>query len=325
MLPKRLKSGDEIRVISPAISLSAISKEIREIAINTLKNLELNITFSRNSEEIDEFKSSSIQSRIEDIHEAFKDRSVKAILTAIGGSNSNQLLRYLDYDLIKANPKIFCGYSDITAIGNAIYAKTKLVTYYGPNFSTFGMSKGLDYTTKYFKKCLSSSKPFAVNAADSWSDDNWLIDQEKRKFIKNDGYFRINSGTAEGKIIGGNLCTLNLLHGTEYMPKLKDSILFLEDDEVSNAQTFDRDLQSLIHQPGFKYVKGIAIGRFQKASNISTNKLIKIIKTKKELNNIPVIANIDFGHTTPQITFPIGGTVKLSAEDKNINLEIIKH
>ncbi|MCL4380760.1 LD-carboxypeptidase [Candidatus Marsarchaeota archaeon] len=324
MLPKKLKPGDGVRVISPAMSLSIISKEVKEIAIDTLKNLELNITFSRNSEEIDEFDSSLIQSRIEDIHEAFKDESVKAILT-IGGLNSNQLLKYLDYDLIKANPKIFCGYSDITAIGNAIYAKTKLVTYYGPHFSTFGMSKGLDYTTKYFKKCLCSSKPFAVNPSDSWSDDTWFIDQEKREFIKNDGYLKINSGIAEGRIIGGNLCTLNLLHGTEYMPKLKGSILFLEDDEGSNAQIFDRDLQSLIHQPGFEYVKGIAIGRFQKASDIPESRLIKIIKTKKELNGIPVIANVDCGHTAPRITFPIGGTAKLSAEDGNINLEIIKH
>lgn len=325
MIPKKLKRGDEIRVISPALSLSIISKKIRELATKRLNELGFKLTFSTNSEEIDEFNSSSIKSRINDLHEAFSDNNVKGILTAIGGSNSNQILRYIDYEIIKSNPKVLCGYSDITALQNAIYTKTKLVTYSGPFFSTLGMAKGLDYTLGYFKKCVTSSRAFDVKPSRLWSDDSWYIDQERRKFIKSKGYLAINTGNAEGKIIGGNLCTFNLLQGTEYMPKLKDSILFIEDDDVTRAQVFDRDLQSLIHQPGFDGVKGILIGRFQKESKISDRTLTKIIKTKKELDTIPVLANIDFGHTTPHITYPIGGIAKLSAENRGIKLTIIKH
>ena len=147
----------------------------------------------------------------------------------------------------------------------------------------------------------------------------WYKDQDKREVMKNDGWLVINKGAASGTLLGANLCTFNLLQGTEYMPNLKDSVLFLEDDEDgSKNDGFDRDLQSLIHQPSFKGVKGIVIGRFQKTSNVTKEKLIKIIKSKAELKNIPVIANVDFGHTSPIITFPIGGEVRMDTKKKSI-------
>ena len=148
MMPAKLKKGSKIRVISPSRSLSIISMENRDDAIKRLGEIGLSISFSENAEEFDEFNSSSIKSRVNDIHEAFSDSAVDGILTSIGGFNSNQLLRYLDYDLIQSNPKVLCGYSDITALSNAIYTKTGLVTYSGPHFSTFGMLKGLDYITQ---------------------------------------------------------------------------------------------------------------------------------------------------------------------------------
>lgn len=325
MMPKKLKAGDEIRVISSARSLAIISKESRDIALRRLKELGLKVTFSEHAEEKDEFDSSSIKSRTEDFHKAFSDKNVKGILTTIGGFNSNQLLRYADYDLIKSNPKILCGYSDITALQNAIYKKAGLVAYSGPHFSSFGMSKGLEYTIEYFKKCLMEKSFFGVRPSKEWSDDAWYEDQEDRKFIKNRGFMVINEGEAEGTTIGGNLCTFNLLQGTEFMPSLKNSILFIEDDEESKPQHFDRDLQSLIHLPDFNGVKGIVIGRFQKASGMADDLLIKIIKTKKELENIPVVAGVDFGHTTPRITFPVGGKARLLAHKNDVKLEILEH
>lgn len=324
-IPKKLAEGDEIRVISPSRSMAIISKEAKEIALRNLEGLGLKITFSENCEERDEFNSSSIESRVGDMHAAFSDKDVKAILTTIGGFNSNQLLKYLDYDLMKANPKILCGYSDITALNNAIYRKAGLATYSGPHFSSFGMLKGLNYTIEYFKKCLMETDAFEVKPSSEWSDDAWYLDQQKREFIKNKGFLAINEGEAEGTIIGANLCTLNLLQGTEFLPSLKDSILFLEDDELSKPHIFDRDLQSLIHQPGFEEVRGIAIGRFQKASEMTDALLSKIIKTKKELEGIPVIADVDFGHTAPQITFPIGGRARLAYSKDETKIEILEH
>ncbi|MBT4870931.1 MAG: LD-carboxypeptidase [Candidatus Diapherotrites archaeon] len=323
MIPERLNAGDEVRVISPSKSMSLISREAKQIANKRFEDMGLEISFSDNVSESNKFNSSSIKSRINDLHEAFEDKNVKGIITTIGGFNSSQLLKYIDFDLIKNNPKVFCGYSDITALQNAILAKTGLVTYSGPHYSTFGMKKGFDYTLDYFKKCLMENSPFDIVASKEWSDDSWFLNQEKRKFVKNSGYQVFSNGDAKGEIVGGNLCTLNLLQGTEFMPSLKNKILFIEDDEETNLNTFDRDLQSLIHQPDFESVKAMVIGRFQNASEMNLSLLKKNISTKKELKNIPIIANVDFGHTSPMVTFPIGGKAVISTKNKKI--EIIKH
>jgi muramoyltetrapeptide carboxypeptidase len=323
--PTKLVAGDEVRIIAPSRSMAIISQESREIANKRFEELGLKLTFGKHVEEKDDFLSSSIESRIEDFHEAFVDKNVKAILTVIGGFNCNQLLRYIDWELIKNNPKIFCGYSDITALNNVIFAKTGLVTYSGPHYSTFGQELYFDYTLEYFKKCLMSKEAFEVMPGENWSDDRWYMDQKDRKLIKNNGFLIINEGEASGTIIGANLCTLNLLQGTEYMPSLKNSILFIEDDETSQAVEFDRNLQSLIHLPEFGGVRGIVIGRFQNVSKTPNNLLIQIIKNKKELDNLPVIADVDFGHTDPKITFPVGGEVNFWAKENKVKLEILKH
>ena len=327
-IPPKLKKGDEIRVIAPSRSLSLVTEVNIKLAKENLEKQGYKVTFSKNCRENDMFMSSSVKSRVEDLHQAFKDKKVKAILTVIGGFNSNELLPYLDYKLIKNNQKILCGYSDITALANAITAKTGLVTYSGLHFSTWAMKKGFEYNLEYFNKCLVEDKKYTVESSELWSDDAWYRDQENRKFEKNEGYVVINKGEAEGTILGGNLCTLNLLQGTEFMPNISNSILFIEDDDMTGSSfgvEFNRNLQSLIHQPNFKKVKGIIIGRFQKKAEMTIEKLKFIIQTKKELKSIPIIANVDFGHSNPFITFPIGGTAKISTLKGKARIEILKH
>ncbi len=325
LIPLKLQRGDLIRVISPSRSLMLIGEETKKTANKRFEDMGLILSFGKHVNEKDDFVSSSIESRIEDLHEAFTDKKVKAIITVIGGFNCNQLLHYIDWDLIKNNPKILCGFSDITALNNAIYAKTGLITYSGPHYSTFGQKLYFDYTLEYFKKCLLSTEQFNINSSKEWSDDSWYINQNKRELIPNEGFFVIHEGEAEGTIIGANLCSLNLLQGTEYMPSLTDTILFIEDDYESAPHTFDRDLQSLIHQPGFERIKGIVIGRFQKASKMTNDLLKQIIETKKELKYIPVITNVDFGHSDPKITFPVGGLATIKVSQNNSQLQITEH
>ena len=326
MIPAKLKKGDEVRVIAPSRSMVILGEDCKKIATERLEALGLKVTFGKYVMEADsDYLCTSVEHRVEDLNEAFKDKNVKAILTVIGGFNSNQMLDYIDYEAIKENPKIFCGFSDITALSNSIYAKTGLVTYSGPHYSSFGMLKGFEYTLEYFKKMFFEDKEIEIKSSKDWSDDAWFIDQENREFIKNDGMFVINEGEAEGEIVGGNLCTLNLLQGTEYMPNIENKILFLEDDDMAGKiylMEFDRNLQSLIHMPEFKTVKALVLGRSQKATDMTKEKWIKLIKNKPELANIPVIAGVDFGHSTPIITFPIGGDAILKAKDNNIELYI---
>lgn len=325
MIPAKLKAGDEVRVVSPAVSLGFIPREQRRIAEQRWRDLGLGISYSPNGEILDRFDSSPVEARVSDLHGAFADPEVGGMLTTLGGYNSNQLLSWLDYGLIGNNPKVLCGFSDITALATAIYAKTGLVTYSGPHFTTLGMKRGIAYTVEHFERCVMREGPFVVEPADHWSDDPWYEDQEDRRFVPNPGYEVLNEGEAGGTILGGNLGTLALLFGTPYMPDLEGAVLLLEDDEEIEPHHFDRTLQSLIHQPGFDGVRGVVLGRFQRASNMDLETLAEIIRGKPELERIPVIANASFGHTTPNFTFPIGGTGSLRAHAGDVELRIEAH
>lgn len=328
IIPAKLQQWDEIRVIAPSRSLSLLTEINIEYAIQKLKKQWFKVSFGKNIREIDVFKSSPIESRIQDLHEAFADKNIKWIFSVIGGFNCNQLLKYIDYELIKNNPKIICGYSDITALCNAITAKTWMITYSGLHFSSWWMLKHFDYSLEYFQKCLMQEKPFKVNSSKDWSDDSWHRDQENRNIMENEWYWIINEWECEWTIFGWNLCTFNLLQWTEFMPNIENSILFLEDDNLVWEHTkseIDRNLQSIIHLPNFDKVKWIVFGRFQTSSNINQETLKLIIKSKKELNNIPVLGNVDFGHTNPMITFPIWWTVKINVNINETQIEILKH
>ena len=297
-----------------------------KIAKKRLENMGFKVTFGKNvlNSTGEDYNGASIEDRIEDLHEAFKDKDVKAILTVIGGYNVSQILDYINYDLIKENPKIICGFSNITALTNAIYAKTGMITYSGPHFSSFGMKRGFEYTEKYFRKMFMQSEDIEIESSDEWSNDSWYKNQANRTFIKNEGMKIISKGEAEGRIVGGNLCTLNLLQGTEYMPDLEETILFIEDDGLVDKtfnKEFDRDLQSLLHSAKNKNIKAIVVGRAENNCEMNDEKWARIFKSKKELDNIPIIINANFGHTTPIFTFPIGGYAKVRANN-GIKIEI---
>ncbi len=310
--PARLKKGDKVRIIAPSLSLKTIKKQDIKYAIAQLEAMGLVVTFGKHVNVCDDFESSSVEDRLSDLHDAFRDKSVKMILPVIGGFNCNQLLTRMDYDLIKNNPKLIGGYSDTTALQNAIYAITGLITFQSIAFSDLGKIRNNEYSIEYFKKCFFETSSITVQKSQKWDDSEWYEEQNNYKLKINKGPWVIQPGKAEGVILGGNLCTLNLLQGTRFMPKLdKDIILFLEDDFESQLEHFDRDLVSLIQQPGFENVKAIVIGRFQLGSNSNLELITKMIQSKPELNNIPVIANLDFGHTYPTISYPIGGNCEL--------------
>ena len=320
IVPPKLKPGDEIRVIAPAKSFKpSFTAEKKRLAERRLGELGLQVSYGKHIYESNEFETATIEHRIEDLHDAFADKNVKAILTVLGGTTSNQLLKYIDYELIKSNPKILCGLSDITSLANALNTKSGLVTYSGPHFTVFGLPKQVEYTTDYFKKCF-----FEYDVIDVKPSKLYLNRRHDIEELENEGFWTINEGVAEGRIIGGNLVTLNLLQGSEYMPNLTDSIVFIEDNAKESIRSVENHIQSLILQPNFDKVRGIVIGRFQLETGMTREILKNLINSKKELANIPIVANVDFGHTAPMITFPIGGVARLKV-DNGVELKILKH
>ena len=318
--PDKLQRGDEIRILAPSDSMSSVSKLNLELAKTKLQSFGYKVTFGRRSFEKNSFnQSSSIEARVEDLHVAFRDQNVKMILPVIGGYNSNQILDSLDWDIIKHNPKILGGYSDTTALQNAIFAKTNIVTYSSVAFVMMAKSRNNDYSFYSFLNCLTLEKKYQLSIPEYWDDSQWYIDQNNYDLFADTELQIINKGKSSGIIIGGNLGTLRLLQGTEYFPKQEqDFIYFLEECQPSKANDFDRELQSLLHASNLKNLKGLVIGRFQPSSKISSEILKTIISQYPILDGIPVIANAPFGHTYPIATFPIGGLVSLDTDSAKI-------
>ena len=322
LYPSPLQSGDTIMVIAPSSPSTYIHENVMQTAKQRFDDLGLHAVFAPNFHS-DLFIGTpeSIKQRVDDIHTAFADKSINGIFTILGGHHSNQLLDLLDFDLIKNNPKVFCGFSDITALNNAILAQTGLVTFCGPHYSSFGMLHGFDFTMDAFKKAIMREDDFDISVSPEWSDDPWYRDQENRTFIKNAGAVVMHDGTAHGNLIGGNLSTFALLQGTKYMPSdFDDIILFIEDDSESSEDTFIRQLNGVLMQDFANKIRGILVGRFQKETNPNTSTIYQTIQNR--MPNVPVIMNLDFGHTTPLLTIPTGAYCKMNARGNEFEITI---
>ncbi len=327
MIPDKLKLGDEVRIVAPARSASDISKVTLRRAQSTLESVGLRVTFSDNAFSQNQRGYPTDEEKVKDLEEAFTDSNVKCILAAIGGFNSNQLLNKINWQIIKDNPKVFGGFSDITILNHAILAKTGLITYAMPNFYCFGLPLESDYSLKYFQRCLLKDNPdsYEVQPTKRWYDFSWNNDESLPQLIwKNSGPRIIQGGSAIGTMIGGNLCSLNLLNGTEYFPKIKGNIILcIEDDSYDSIpETFERNVQSLMQQPYFHQVRAILIGRFQGKSQATEDVVGDIVLSKNISPNIPVIAGLDFGHTDPKFTYPVGGYCHIVAEDDSAKVVI---
>ncbi|WP_143959264.1 S66 peptidase family protein [Litoribacter populi] len=322
MLAPKLKPGDEIRVIAPSHSIPpAFTDRQRQQALDCLKSLGVSVSFGKYVNEVNEFETTTVLNRLIDLHEAFADPNVKGVLTATGGSSVSQLLNEIDYALVKENPKIVCGLSDITALSYALYQKTGIVNYYGPHFTMLGESTLVDYSIEYMQRVLMEEGPVEIKPSNYYND--MPDDIEK---VLNTGFWTLNEGTAEGKCIGGNFLTTNFIIGSEYMPDLSDCILYFEENYIMDYKDIQNELQSLFNHENMVTIKGLLLGRFQKGSNVDREKLMHMVKNIRGLESIPVIGNVDFGHTAPKLTLPIGGRLSLNAEKNDkVSILIIEH
>lgn len=309
--PERLRVGDEIRVIAPSESLAVVWENRARAAMDYLIAKGFKVTFSQHSQELDPMNSSSILSRVADIHQAFFDDRVKAVLTCLGGFNVNQILEDIDYSILCKHPKILCGYSDITALLHAVYAKTGLITYHGPHFSTFGFESEREYTYESFRACTMSDAPYPLVPSTAAG-----------------AYAAIQSGACEGTILGGNLCTLNLLQGTEFMPEAENVVLFIEDDNIMGdyfPYEFDRNLQSLLQTSLGHHIRGLVIGRFEDSCRMTEAMVRQIVASKRQLRHIPIVFNADFGHVFPFATFPVGGWCQMQCGSDGVKIHVMEH
>lgn len=293
IIPNKLKKGDTIGVVAPSNPI--VGDNVEEImkAKEKIEKDGFKVEFSKNLFSNKCGYSSSAKEKAEDINYMFSNDEIKMIWCAKGGENSNSTFEYLDYDIIRKNPKIICGYSDITSITNIITAKTGLITFSSTNFKTIATDEtdfSYNEAIKRFVEC-----------------DVKLGKLEEYKVLK--------SGLAEGELIGGNLSLTRGLVAGKYRIDFRNKILFLEELGVETGPSMASNYLYFMKQNGvFDKIKGLWIGNYNHESNISLEKII--LDVIGDEYNFPIIKSNNFGHIEKKIVIPIGTKAKIDTESK---------
>lgn len=302
--PKRLSQGDTVGVIAPSSGLSA---EDFDKALQNLSDLGFKTKVGKYARARNGFLAGTDKERLEDLHWAFSDSEIKAVWCVRGGYGASRILPFIDYNLIGKNPKIFIGYSDITAPHLAIFQNTGLVTFHGP----VGTSKPTDYTKDHVLNTLTNPT------------ENYKIELSEYNKSQESNLFKteiITKGTARGELIGGNLSLLSALAGTPYALKnLKGKILFIE-DVGEQPYRIDRMLTQIRQSVDLKSLSGIALGVFEDCNpkDKTTQTLLEVLKDRLGDLGIPVIYGLSFGHIRDQFTLPLGIKAELDTENAAI-------
>ena len=295
--PKKLAKKSVIGLISPASSPedhSQINKGVKY-----LENLGYRVKLGKNVGKNNGYLAGSDEERVKDLHDMFKDKNVNAIISIRGGYGAYRLLDLIDYKIIKNNPKIFVGYSEITALQIAFFQKAGLITFAGPMLASNFSGNVSSFTEEYFWRSITSNKKIG-----------------RIKLPGNINLPGINKGGAAGRIIGGNLAVLTALFGTDFFPDVKNKILLLEDvGEV--PYKIDRLMNQLRLAKVFKKINGIVLGRFVNCHDHDPSKktltLGEVMDSYLHNLTIPIVYTFPHGHIDDMVTVPLGINVKLNA------------
>lgn len=295
MKASKLKKGDKIGICAPSGVISEKNLNALEKSNKLLQEYNLTAVYSKNLMANTLQYSATPNEKSDDFNELVANEEIKAIIFAKGGSNSNSILKLIDYDKIKNNPKIFMGFSDNTVLLNAIYKKTNLVTYHFTNYKGF-CEENLDFNRNQFENVFINGNRGVVSQNSSWKT--------------------LRKGISKGKLVGGNLGSLVKILNTEYCPSFRNNILFLEDLAVeSNLEMISSYIYQLKNSNVFKEISGLLIGNYDTKESITLEEVI--METVKEYD-FPIIKCDDFGHTSSNIVLPIGLKCILDADACNL-------
>lgn len=296
-IPMLLKPEDTVALIAPG---SSITEDKIEKAKNNLLSLGLKVKEGKFIREKNGYTAGKDHERIADLHWAFGDKTIDGIWCIRGGYGCTRLLPYLDYKLIKKNPKILIGYSDITALHMAILKHTGLTSFHGP----VGSSDFSPYAVEYLQKML-----FTPTVGQSIQHKN------------PSSVITLSPGFAKGKLIGGNLSLISAMCGTKHLPSAKGKIVLLEDID-EKPYRIDRMLIQLEQAWDLKKAKGILLGAFTDCDSDSDRSLTlqETLENHFKDCGIPVMYNIPLGHIEDQATYPIGIKASMDTNSKKIIL-----
>lgn len=325
-LLNKLQKGDKIGIYSPSSPITYSSPKRFQRAKSFLESKCFEIIEGNLTGMHDYYRSGTIQDRADELNELIRNPEIKMIMSSIGGTNSNALLPYLDYDAFKKNPKIMIGYSDATAILLGIYAQTGIPTFYGPALvPSFGeFEPFLDHTYDYFKEMLieEQSLPYIIPTPPMWTDEpiNWEV-KTGDKVQRDNEWVCVNEGVAQGRLVGGNLNAMYGIWGSPYMPDIQQGDILLLEDTMKTASVVEKNFTLLKLNGVFEKVSGILLGKHELFDDQGTGRtpydiLLEVMGNR----DIPILADFDCCHTHPMLTLPIGRNVELDATNRKVKI-----
>jgi len=272
----------------------------------------------------DYYRSGSPKERAEELNELLRNPHVDIIMSTIGGTNSNSMLPYIDYEAFRRHPKIVVGYSDATAILLALYAKTNISTFYGPALvPSFGEFEPLvNDTYKFFEDYFFQPQavPYEIQKPPYWTDEpvNWLEKTVEKRLTKNE-WLTVREGVVEGRLIGGNVNAMYGFIGTPYFPEIAEGDILLMEDCMKDAATVEKNFAMLNLHGVFHKVSGIILGKHECYDDLGTGRQpYDILLEQLDDMIIPILADVDICHTHPMHPIAIGKRVRLDATAKKI-------
>ncbi len=325
--PQKLKKGDVIAVVSPSSSVKNFPQRLKR-GVEFLKSKGYKVKIMPNALKSQGYNAGSAQARADDINSTFADKKVKMILCSSGGLTANGILPFLDYNLIKKNPKIFCGYSDITTLNLTITSQTNLITFNGPTLlPSFGEFEGaVGFTFDFFEKVVSGEWNLkqSLPKSKNYSVENLFWEKEDNRALKMKKSPKVFSlgpqGIYEGILFGGNLQTFVEIMNDKKFFNLKNVILFLEEEGLS-MDWYERYFEHIKRAGIFEKIKALIIAKPTAEfleKEVSSRNLKKVLSEISEKYNLPILVNIDCGHTKPLLTFPLGIKVKIDTKKNEI-------
>lgn len=303
LLASRLRLGDTIGVFTPSgeIDDSPSESPYEELEKGTrfLEKLGFKVVLGENALKRGYFGAGTPQERADDINQMFANPDIHALISSHGGIHANSILPYLDYDLIRRNPKILMGFSDVSTLHLGIYSKTGLVTFHGNMVIWYFGMEPQEYDRQEFLDRLVTGKIGPVNKHSEWR----TVRGEK---------------SAEGKLLGGNDWVMSWLLGTPYFPDMSDSILFIEIPGFAPGSFYNRLTQ--FKQAGiFEKVKGVLIGFANEKDGYKAEDIFLEVTAEYDF---PIVKTDDFGHNCPNTTLPVG--VQCRLDPASARLEILE-
>ena len=302
IIPEKLKIGDTIGVIAPSSPIIGDNVEELNQAKKIIENLGFKVKYSKNIFSNTNNYSATAKEKADDINEMFADKDIKMIWCAKGGNNSNSTFEYIDYELIKKNPKIICGFSDITSITNIITEKTGLITFSGTNFKTIAT----DETDFSYKQALSR-----------------FVDCNLEFGPENEEYITIQKGKATGELIGGNLSLTRGMVAGKYSLDFTDKILFLEElGFETDPEATSNNVYYMKQNGVFDKIRGLWIGNYEHESGIALEKIIMDVLDGEY--KFPIIKSNNFGHIERKTVIPIGTKAEINT-DEDVKIKLVEN